>query len=402
MVTKKRTLPCWKETTWQSELAPQTRKPESPKGKELHRNVRTTFGLERDGDGTRAEGCATGWRKCLAKTAKHDVSTSLLWIKRKGSECIFCVRWATPRRPPAGGLHFLTSSGLFTPTRTLPCSSAVHFWRSGRQPRQSSARCWTSAVRSAMGAKRVFFWRQPPERRTMVTHLSLAKAASTRLNVLDTVEHRWSAEVLLRKRAVEPEAPGMFVSLTASGVAEEVFLVTLDAAEGGAFDAGDGENANNNDMMPQVQPSRSVLVLRAEKRTIQGSTEVKEYFSRCKTHSLAHRARVEGTQFFAGDFCVRVGKVENMQGSYAGTMVEVEYVPVSIPGGAGNVLDEYGKFVEQVFWDAERENGNGGQKGALVAVPSDEILKNFGLQDVAFGDAHEAVLYVACIMSMQS
>ena len=66
------------------------------------------------------------------------------------------------------------------------------------------------------------------------------------------------------------------------------------------------------------------------------------------------------------------------------------------------MLDEYGKFVEQVFWDAERENGNGGQKGALVAVPSDEILKNFGLQDVAFGDAHEAVLYVACIMSMQS
>lgn len=248
-----------------------------------------------------------------------------------------------------------------------------------------------------MGAKRVLFWRAPPERRVLASYLTLSKAASIRLNVTDAVETRWSAEVVLRKKQNEPDAPGMFTSLTASGVAEEVFHVTLDAPV---------ERDTGVDTSVDTNPPRSVLVLRGEKKCIEGSVKVKEYFSRCKTHRLEHKARVDGVQFYAGDFAVRVGNVENMQGSYTGTVVEVEYVPVSSAKGAEAALREYASHVEKAFQDAEKENGGSNAKdntqGELVPVATEQVLAHFGLEDVAFGDQAQAALYVTCIMKMQS
>ena len=68
-----------------------------------------------------------------------------------------------------------------------------HIGARGRGPRDASAK---------MGARRVMYWRQPPDRRTMQNYLELARAVSSRLNVLDARETRWSAE------AARPAGPG--------------------------------------------------------------------------------------------------------------------------------------------------------------------------------------------------
>ena len=147
--------------------------------------------------------------------------------------------------------------------------------------------------------------------------LELSAAAQSRLNVLDERASRWSAEVTLRKRADEPDAPGMFVSLTAKDVAPEVFSCAFESPE-------THPNAHPN---PR-SPTRSVLVLRGERRCVEGDVPVKEYLSRCKTYKLAHKSKVDGVRFWAGDFAVGVARVENMQGTYVGAVVEIEYAPL--------------------------------------------------------------------------
>ena len=267
------------------------------------------------------------------------------------------------------------------------------------------------------------YWRQTPSRRTMQNYLELARAASTRLNALDARETRWSVEVTLRRRANEPDAPGMFVSLTAKDVAEEVFHVTLDTQGGsnashdpsGDASLVDDKNDAANVPSSSATKDRSVLVLRTERRCVQGEVAVKEYLSRCKTHRLTHRVKIEGTQFWAGDYALRVGKVENMQGTYAGTMVEIEYAPLHFSNSAENVLAEFAKHVDGVFLETEgfgvndvkntgihTEDGKKNEfKPSLVSVPS-TALAAFGLEDQPFGDAALATLYVACVASMQS
>ena len=277
------------------------------------------------------------------------------------------------------------------------------------------------------------YWRQPANRRTMQNYLELARAVSSRLNVLDARETRWSAEVTLRRRANEPDAPGMFVSLTARDVAEEVFHVTLDASGG----AGSGSVARETGDGVATAPSssalvadRSVLVLRAERRCIEDPIGVKEYAHRCATHRLTHRAKIEGTQFWSGDFAVRVGKVENMQGTYAGAVLEFEYGPVSVPEVAEPALREFAQLATEALRDVvsgdvhgeknvpdegvtrhtaddghdrteNKDAASSSSESALVAVPA-ATLAAFGLNARPFGDAAAATLYVACVMSMQS
>ena len=266
------------------------------------------------------------------------------------------------------------------------------------------------------------YWRQPPDRRTMQNYLELARAVSSRLNALDARETRWSAEVTTRRRANEPDAPGMFVSITAKDVAEEVFHVTLDASGGsgsGSVATGPTEQGSKSD--------RSVLVLRAERRCVAEPTPVREYLHRCATHRLTHRAKIEGTQFWSGDFAVRVGKVENMQGTYAGAVLEIEYGPVCFAAAAAPALDEFADRLRDALRDVvaaktPRDHDAGGADDAtdgrenvavkatappsepaeaLVAVPA-STLAAFGLEDRPFGDAAAATLYVACVMCMQS
>ena len=269
------------------------------------------------------------------------------------------------------------------------------------------------------------YWRQPPDRRTMQNYLELARAVSSRLNALDARETRWSAEVTTRRRANEPDAPGMFVSITAKDVAEEVFHVTLDAS------GGSGSGSVAPDTTEQGSTSdRSVLVLRAERRCVAEPTPVREYLHRCATHRLTHRAKIEGTQFWSGDFAVRVGKVENMQGTYAGAVLEFEYGPVSVPEAAEPALKEFTQLATEALRDVvsgdvhsrdvpdekgtrntssddgqsqrkENKENASEYENALVAVP-DSTLAAFGLNARPFGDAAAATLYVACVMSMQS
>ena len=253
------------------------------------------------------------------------------------------------------------------------------------------------------------YWRQPPSRRTMQNYLELARAVSSRLNVLDARETRWSAEVTLRRRANEPDAPGMFVSLTAKDVADEVFHVTLDTNGGPGFDGSVAEETERGS-------ARSVLVLRSEKRCVEGVTPVKEYLHRCKTHRLTHRSTIEGAQFWSGDFAVRVGKVENMQGTYAGAVLEIEYGPVCFAAAAAPALDEFTERLRDALRDivapkGSRDDATDGRENvtappsepaeALVAVPA-STLAAFGLEDRPFSDAAAATLYVACVVSMQS
>ena len=108
-----------------------------------------------------------------------------------------------------------------------------------------------------------------------------------------------------------------------------MFHVTLDAS------GGSGSGSVAPDTTEQGSTSdRSVLVLRAERRCVAEPTPVREYLHRCATHRLTHRAKIEGTQFWSGDFAVRVGKVENMQGTYAGAVLEIEYGPVCFAAAA--------------------------------------------------------------------
>ena len=255
------------------------------------------------------------------------------------------------------------------------------------------------------------YWRQPPDRRTMQNYLELARAVSSRLNALDARETRWSAEVTTRRRANEPDAPGMFVSITAKDVAEEVFHVTLDAS------GGSGSGSVAPDTTEQGSTSdRSVLVLRAERRCVAEPTPVREYLHRCATHRLTHRAKIEGTQFWSGDFAVRVGKVENMQGTYAGAVLEIEYGPVCFAAAAAPALDEFAERLRDALRDVvapkgPRDDATDGRENvtappsepaeALVAVPA-STLAAFGLEDRPFCDAAAATLYVACVVSMQS
>jgi hypothetical protein len=255
------------------------------------------------------------------------------------------------------------------------------------------------------------YWRQPPDRRTMQNYLELARAVSSRLNALDARETRWSAEVTTRRRANEPDAPGMFVSITAKDVAEEVFHVTLDAS------GGSGSGSVAPDTTEQGSTSdRSVLVLRAERRCVAEPTPVREYLHRCATHRLTHRAKIEGTQFWSGDFAVRVGKVENMQGTYAGAVLEIEYGPVCFAAAAAPALDEFTERLRDALRDivapkGSRDDATDGRENvtappsepaeALVAVPA-STLAAFGLEDRPFSDAAAATLYVACVVSMQS
>ena len=65
-----------------------------------------------------------------------------------------------------------------------------------------------------MGAKRVMYWRQPASARTMKSYLALSEAVRSELNPTDSRVHRWTAEVVARRKNVNAEE-GMFVSLTA-------------------------------------------------------------------------------------------------------------------------------------------------------------------------------------------
>ena len=234
-----------------------------------------------------------------------------------------------------------------------------------------------------MGVKRVMYWRQPASSRTMQNVLELSAAAQSRLNVLDERASRWSAEVTLRKRADEPDAPGMFVSLTAKDVAPEVFSCAFESPE-----------THPNTHPNPRSPTRSVLVLRGERRCVEGDVPVKEYLSRCKTYKLAHKSKVDGVRFWAGDFAVGVARVENMQGTYVGAVVEIEYAPLSDARAAAAALDEYAAHVADAVRSAE-----GGEGGELVPVPPD-LLGSYGLEDEPFGDAHTAVMYVHALAAM--
>ena len=143
---------------------------------------------------------------------------------------------------------------------------------------------------------------------------------------------------------------------------------------------------------------------------------MREYLHRCATHRLTHRAKIEGTQFWSGDFAVRVGKVENMQGTYAGAVLEIEYGPVCFAAAAAPALDEFAERLRDALRDVvapkgPRDDATDGRENvtappsepaeALVAVPA-STLAAFGLEDRPFSDAAAATLYVACVVSMQS
>ena len=138
--------------------------------------------------------------------------------------------------------------------------------------------------------------------------MQLSEAVQANLNILNAKTRKWSAEVTMRKRGKEADAPGMFLTINAKDIATEVFTCTLDAnavvGEGaGAGGAGTKEDGHE----------RTVLVIRAEKRCVQGEVPVKEYLARCRVHKLAHKCRIDGVEFWAGDVAVRIGRVENMQ-----------------------------------------------------------------------------------------
>ena len=96
---------------------------------------------------------------------------------------------------------------------------------------------------------------------------------------------------------------------------------------------------------------------------------MKEYLARCRVHKLAHKYKIDGVEFWAGDVAVRIGRVENMQGTYTGAVVEVEYAPLSHCEQAEAILEEYAGHVQEVM---ARVGGAGssvgfGAGGAVVA-----------------------------------
>jgi hypothetical protein len=142
---------------------------------------------------------------------------------------------------------------------------------------------------------------------------------------------------------------------------------------------------------------RTVLVLRAEKRCVEGAVPVKEYLSRCRNHRVTHRSKIEGVGFSAGDFDVRVGRVENMQGSYAGAVIEIEYVPVTDAAQAAVVLEEFAGYLAEAVAAAEERRGLGG--GTLAPTP-EALTRSYGLDGALFEDAHLAVTYVHAVTNM--
>ena len=159
-----------------------------------------------------------------------------------------------------------------------------------------------------MGAKRVMYWRQPASARTMKSYLALSEAVRSELNPTDSRVHRWTAEVVARRKNVNAEE-GMFVSLTAQGVADEVFTcVLVDHPE---------SNANKDNSSAE----RQVVVLRKERETMEGTVPVKEYLARCKTHTIAHRNKVDGVGWWCGDLAVRIGQGRERAGDVRGAGV---------------------------------------------------------------------------------
>ena len=238
-----------------------------------------------------------------------------------------------------------------------------------------------------MGAKRVMYWRQPAAQRTMKSYLALSEAVRAELNPTDSRVHRWSAEVSARRKNVNAEE-GMFVSLTAAGVADEVFTCTL---------VDHPETSKETSSAPTAVNERQVVVLRKEREVMEGTTRVKEYLARCKTHVVAHRSKVDGVGWWCGDFAVRIGRVENAQGTYAGLVCEVEYAPVRDVNVADALLAEYANAIGECLSRADAASG-----GSLVHVNTGECVGAYGLGTGAFGDAHAAVAYVSTVMTMQS
>ena len=53
------------------------------------------------------------------------------------------------------------------------------------------------------GVRRVMYWRQSAEERTMQNFLELSQAVRDNLNILDEKISSWNAEVTMRRRAKE-------------------------------------------------------------------------------------------------------------------------------------------------------------------------------------------------------
>ena len=276
------------------------------------------------------------------------------------------------------------------------------------------ARSWSTGRLPKMGARRVMYWRQPPDRRTMQNYLELARAVSSRLNALDARETRWSAEVTTRRRANEPDAPGMFVSITAKDVAEEVFHVTLDASGGsgsGSVATGPTEQGSKSD--------RSVLVLRAERRCVAEPTPVREYLHRCARSSAQREDRA---QFWSGGRGSR-GEGGEHAGHLRGRGAGISTDPCAsrrrrrrwivrrpprdaLPAVAAKPARRRRRRRRRRHRRSRKRRRKATAPPsepaeALVAVPA-STLAAFGLEDRPFGDAAAATLYVACVMCMQS
>ena len=242
----------------------------------------------------------------------------------------------------------------------------------------------------------------------MQNFLELSQAVQSNLNILDEKTEKWSVQVTMLKRGKEADAPGMFMSINAKETAAEVFTCTLDA------------DATVQTLGAMVAPKSSdgpgeqtIVVVRSEKRCVEGAVAVKEYLARCRVHKLVHKCKIDGVGFSVGDFLIRIGRVENMQGTYAGTVVEIEYGPLRDLAQAEAVLEEYAKHVQEVMAavgeggvkieGGDQLNGGGsrgGNGGELVAVPTD-VLRMYDLANRPFSDAHLAILYVHTIMTMQ-
>jgi hypothetical protein len=94
---------------------------------------------------------------------------------------------------------------------------------------------------------------------------------------------------------------------------------------------------------------------------------------------------------------VRVGRVENMQGSYAGAVIEIEYVPVTDAAPAAVVLEEFAGYLAEAVAAAEERRGRGG--GTLAPTP-EALTRSYGLDGALFEDAHLAVTYVHAVTNM--
>ena len=246
-----------------------------------------------------------------------------------------------------------------------------------------------------MGVRRVMYWRQPAEARTMQNYLALAARVQACLNTADALPERWSAEVTTRRRAEEPDAPGMFLGLDANkDVAREVVACALDPRSFPGAAEEDGERGGGGDLPGSGGPV--VLVLRDEARCVRGEVPVKEYLARCRAHKQTRKSTLDGAQFRCGDFSCRVGRVETMQGTYAGALVEVEYHPSSDAAAAEAALRDYADALARVASEVP------GAAGELAPAATLELMAKYGLEVEAFGEEHLAVLYVDALSKMQT